>query len=391
MHSFAGTKLDILSETPFRPLHTGANYYILILIFLLGGEPMLCVRNGLLMLPGGIREADLYIRGDKIFSVGGRWAGAEVIDAAGCWVFPGFVSICGGPEQSGGAAERSERALAMGCTTAVAGVPAEEAERAERQRRGRSSCDWVLQGLLDPDEPPPLSPGGALRSFALTAPGEGGGWEARLEELLRAAEGRPVRVPVSGGREFFSSRSEGGGEKRRVQAAIHATERAGGALWLGGIRGAESLEEIRAARRRGVRVLAEAEFDALWPSEPDGRAGEDAAVLREALLRGEIQLLEDLGGENIPRLITELSREGERGLLAALRVLCGDPAAAVGLCPGKGMLKVGYDADVTVWDPAARRAKSVLLRGILAAGRGTVLRYGQGKAWSGGEAPEGAE
>ena len=54
------------------------------------------------------------------------------------------------------------------------------------------------------------------------------------------------------------------------------------------------------------------------------------------------------------------------------------------------MLKVGYDADVTVWDPAARRAKSVLLRGILAAGRGTVLRYGQGKAWSGGEAPEGA-
>ena len=128
---------------------------------------MLCVRNGLLMLPGGIREADLYIRGDKIFSVGGRWAGAEVIDAAGCWVFPGFVSLCGGPEQSGGAAERSERALAMGCTTAVEGVPAEEAERAERQRRGRSSCDWVLQGLLDPDEPPHLSPGGGWRSFSV--------------------------------------------------------------------------------------------------------------------------------------------------------------------------------------------------------------------------------
>ena len=210
---------------------------------------MLCVRNGLLMLPGGIREADLYIRGDKIFSVGGRGAGAEGIDAAGCWVFPGFVSLCGGPEQSGGAAERSERALAMGCTTAVEGVPAEEAERAERQRRGRSSCDWVLQGLLDPDEPPPLSPGARcapLRS-PLPAKEAGGrrGWRS-FSVPLRAV---PSASPSPAGGSFSLPGARGAGRNGGYRPpSTRQSGQAGRSGW------AESA--ARRAWRRSVRPAA---------------------------------------------------------------------------------------------------------------------------------------
>lgn len=220
---------------------------------------MLCIRNGLLVLPGGVREADLYIRDDKIFSVGGRWAGADVIDASGCWVFPGFVGEK--PLDASRASELSEQALTGGYTL----LPVRASD--------------VLRERL------------CLDTCTLSAP------------------------------------------EAEISAAPEDTDR-----------------------------------------------------------------------EKTPaELLRELSEQGSVGVHTAMRILSEKPARLLGLYPRKGAIKVGSDADVTVWDPGYRypvsdekealrlnfsseeqrapgRAHCVFLRGQLVSGRGMVLRYAQGRS-----------
>lgn len=55
---------------------------------------MIIIKNGALVTPQGLRRADLAMEGDKIVRiVAAIEPGADdtVEDAAGCWVFPGFI------------------------------------------------------------------------------------------------------------------------------------------------------------------------------------------------------------------------------------------------------------------------------------------------------------
>ena len=55
---------------------------------------MIIIKNGALVTPQGLRRADLAMDGDKIVRIAAAIEPAEgdtVEDAAGCWVFPGFI------------------------------------------------------------------------------------------------------------------------------------------------------------------------------------------------------------------------------------------------------------------------------------------------------------
>ncbi|MFO8061216.1 MAG: allantoinase AllB [Bacillota bacterium] len=53
----------------------------------------LCIRNGRLVTEAGVWPADVYVREGKISALtdGDRWEAGEIVDAGGCYVFPGAV------------------------------------------------------------------------------------------------------------------------------------------------------------------------------------------------------------------------------------------------------------------------------------------------------------
>ncbi len=203
------------------------------------------------------------------------------------------------------------------------------------------------------------------------------------------------------------------------------------------------LEEVRRARRRGQTVYAETcpqyllldesryflpGFEgAKYVMSPPLRSPADAAALRAAVIAGEIGSIatdhcsfrfvgqKELGREDFTRIpngapgiehrpalmFTAFTRE-ELSWGALCRLLSEGPARLFGLYPRKGVLREGADADVTVWDSAARwtiraaeqqqnvdytpyegmtvtgRARYVYVNGVLAArdGRPTGQRPG---------------
>ena len=51
------------------------------------------IKNGTIVNANGRERKDILTDGDRIIAIGGNLdaAGAEVIDAAGCYVMPGFI------------------------------------------------------------------------------------------------------------------------------------------------------------------------------------------------------------------------------------------------------------------------------------------------------------
>ena len=157
----------------------------------------------------------------------------------------------------------------------------------------------------------------------------------------------------------------------------------------------ESLEEVRAARRRGQTVyvetcphyllLEDSVYDnpdfleaAKYVCAPPIRKREDREALWEALKNGEIQTVatdhcsftlaqKRAGRYDFTKIPGGLPGVEHRGLLLyssgvaegriseadMCRVLCENPAKLYGCWPRKGTLAPGSDADIVVWDPAA--------------------------------------
>ncbi|MBE6968793.1 MAG: hypothetical protein E7442_01555 [Ruminococcaceae bacterium] len=305
---------------------------------------MICIKNGKLVLPGGVREDDLYIRGEKIFSIGGHWAGAEEYDARGCYVFPGFVDTgctLGMDSQRRKTAcdwaASTEAALCDGCTTVVdtavqkAGASLLEAVDAWGQRaEGRCSADYAIRVRVTDGnrsvlrEVPRLTAVG-VSSFAAHMSGEGCLEEDDLGRLLSAAANtgfvtmrcgleseiaRNVRTTLaSGAREalYHALSRPVRTEALAVRQALAQAREARVAAWIAPVSCEEALEEIRAARRRGQYVLAETHPAYLTLTQdihlnrearsagcvcaPPLRSRSDCEALWRALAAGEIQLI----------------------------------------------------------------------------------------------------
>lgn len=157
------------------------------------------------------------------------------------------------------------------------------------------------------------------------------------------------------------------------------------------------LEQVRAARRRGVRVMLETcpQYLLLDDSRylekgEDGFAGakyvmspplrkpDDVAALREAVLAGEVDQIstdhcsfnlhgqKDRGRDDFTRIpnggpgvehrpaLIMTTFEGRLGAMDFLRLLSEGQAKVFGMYPQKGALAAGSDADVCVWDPGQR-------------------------------------
>ena len=159
---------------------------------------------------------------------------------------------------------------------------------------------------------------------------------------------------------------------------------------------AEGLEEVRRARRAGQTVWAETcpqylvlddsryaleGFEgAKYVMSPPLRSEADRQTLRQAVKNGEIDTIstdhcsyrfdtqkvlgkDDFtkipngapGIEHRPALIyTSFVATDEMTAAEMCRLLAENPAKLFGMWPRKGCLAEGSDADITVWDPAAR-------------------------------------
>jgi len=258
----------------------------------------------------------------------------------------------------------------------------------------------------------------------------------RVREALAAGRTEPQYHPLSRPNEV---------EGAAVRRCLELAEKAGAPVWIVHLSTKEGLREIVNARERGQDVLVETcpqyltLTDAVYKDNgfeaakfvcsPPIRSPEDTAALWDALANGEIDILstdhcsfyfkgqKELGRgdfskipnglpgiEHRPALLWtagvasgQLNAESMAGLLSE------NPARAFGLYPQKGVLDVGADADVVVWDPAYRgritaadmnmqvdytpwegfeitgRAKAVFLRGVLCAAEGRVLKPGLGR------------
>jgi dihydropyrimidinase len=207
---------------------------------------------------------------------------------------------------------------------------------------------------------------------------------SHLDGLARAGtlgakhygESRPVEAEVSA-----------------VRLAVELAEESGGPIHVVHLSSERALEVCTTARRRGVEVHVETRplylhftddvFErkdaALFIGNPPPRKHTDRVAMWDGLRSGRIDALASdhapwnraqklTSGEDIrtalpgvpeldtmlPLLFSEGVTKGKLNLAQFVRVTSTNPARLLGIHPVKGEIRVGADADLTVWDPNIR-------------------------------------
>jgi dihydroorotase len=387
----------------------------------------LLLRGGRLVDPAGGHDgvADLLLRDGVVAQVGTglRPRGAELVDCDGLVVSPGFVDLHVHLREPGRedaeTIETGSRAAALGGFTAVCPMPntdpvADNAGVVEMvAARGREV------GLVD------VFPVGAVTL------GQRGTELAELGTMAHSAarvdcfsdDGRPIRearllrLALEYARAFDAviadhaedpSLTDGAqmhegevsailglqgwpaaAEDMVVARDLLLSELTGGRLHLCHLSTAGSVELVRAAKARGVRVTAEAaphhftltdeaarSFDPTFKVNPPLRSKPDVEAIRAAIADGTVDAIatdhapharEDkevewsaappgmLGLETALALtVTELVEPGELTLAQAVERLGAGPARCRRLPGHGGPVTPGAPANLTIFDPAAR-------------------------------------
>lgn len=307
---------------------------------------MTIIQNGLLVTPEGPRHGDLAFADGKITAVGSciPQPGDQVIDASGCWIFPGFIdqhthlqAFTGTDWTSDDFASGTLAAVCGGTTTVVdfatqdkGGTLMEALETWKARAEGVSRCNVAFHMAISDwnertrAEIPLLRKAGVSSFKVYLAYDHLRVTDAELLELLETlrehdavcgchCENGPL---ISRLQERELARGNtiptGHAASRPPEAEAEAVNRfaylaslADCPIYVVHLSSRLGLEEVRAARRRGQTVYAETcpqyllledsvyekpGFEgAKYVCSPPIRKHEDLIALRQALLNGEIE------------------------------------------------------------------------------------------------------
>ena len=384
----------------------------------------------------GVRRLDVLAEDGKIRDAaeGLRVPDAERVDCTGKLLFPGFIDghthfdlEVGGTITADDFATGSRAALRGGTTMVVDFAAPDKGEtlasgleRWREKSEGRSACDYGFHMTIDDwnegisreigemmeqgitsfkmymTYPAMMLPEGDMYRALLRLKEVGGiaGVHCENDGVIRAlvrearAEGR--MAPASHPRTRPAPL-----ESEAVSHLLRLAQVADVPVIIVHLSARESLEEVRAARRRGQRVyvetcphyllLEDSVYDnpdfleaAKFVCAPPIRKREDREALWEALRNGEIDTVatdhcsfttaqKRAGRYDFTKIPGGLPGVEHRGALLythgvaagritagdMCRVLCENPAKLYGCWPRKGVIAPGADADIVVYDPGA--------------------------------------
>jgi len=393
----------------------------------------LVVKNGLVVTPAGARSLSILVGDGRITGLvetGAEHAADDEIDARGLIVFPGAIEPhCHfwdpGPTEREDWGTGTRSAAAGGITTVIemplSDPPTVDAAAIElKQERAAANAyvDYALWGGIVPATMEDL-PGriAELRERGAVAYKAFMCWSARefppvddgillaaMDELAKHdflfglhAENDAIilsrqQAAINGGRtapqDYVDSRPEIA-EIEAVQRAALFAEATGARVYIVHMSTAVAVDEVLAARRRGVRIHAEtapqyltldrSALDQLGPyakCSPPLRASETVEALWRHVLDGAIDTigsdhapftraekdagLDDIWGAPngltgiqtmIPLVFSEGVRRRGMSLERFAQLFAGNAARIFGLADRKGQIAVGADADLLLLDP----------------------------------------
>ncbi|HYF90691.1 MAG TPA: dihydropyrimidinase [Symbiobacteriaceae bacterium] len=399
------------------------------------------ISGGTVVTAAGRMLADVRVEGAQVTAIGAglRAPGDEVIDAEGCYVLPGAIDPhthielpTGGGEFNADSWYSGTIAAAFGGTTTVIDMITQE----RGDSLGNALADWHRRaaphavidygfhmGIIDVNpsvlDEIPLMVRAGVPSFkvytayrnrlmlgdsdlfaVMRAVAKANGLVLVhaengdvIDTLVVEAVARGETAP-----RFHAVTRPAAAEAEATGRACRLAEMAGARLYVVHVTCREALEEIEAARRRGIPVLAETcthyllftadelarpHFDgARWVLSPPLRTEKDRKALWDALgktvevvasdhcpwtleqkARGRERFDRIPNGapgveERLPFLYTYGVERGYITLEELVAVTATDPARIFGLYPRKGTIAPGSDADIVVWDPAPRHTWS---------------------------------
>lgn len=391
-----------------------------------------CIKNGRIVTGEKSFEADLLIENDRIIQIGTGLSGEQNIDASGCLVFPGFIDghthldmPVSGTVTADNFKTGTEAALLGGTTMLIdfatqdKGSTLAEALRIWHGRAdGNCACDYGFHmAVTDWNEQTRKElhqmAGAGVTSFkAYYAYGGlmlddcdmydllcemreiGGilGVHCENGPLLDRLREKAVRAGCIGP-EWHPRTRPAVIEGEAVSRFLRIAALADAPAWIVHLSTEDGLEEIRAARARGQRVLVEtcpqyltlteevyerSGFEAAkYVCSPPLRAQSDQDALWKALQTGEIDILSTdhcsfnfkgqkemgygdftkipngmPGLEHRPTVMyTAAVASGRISENALCRMMAEAPAKMFGVWERKGSLELGKDADIVIYDP----------------------------------------
>jgi dihydroorotase len=381
----------------------------------------LVIRGGTLLDQSGTRPGDVVVDGGMIVAVGDGLSAARELDASGCMVSPGFVDLHVHLREPGReeaeTIETGSRAAALGGFTAVVAMPNTDpaqdsvsvVEFVRRQGVAAGLCEVIPAGCITVGRAGrQLAPLGELAAAGVTIfTDDGNGVQDPL--LMRRALEYSLGLGITLAQHCEVERLTEGAvmhegaccsrlglpgwpsiaEELMVHRDIELVRLTGAPMHLLHLSTAGSVELVRAAKRDGLPITAEATphhfsltdeqlegYDPIYKVNPPLRTVDDIAALRQGLADGTIDAIATDHAPHPPdtkEMPLDQAPPGMLGLETALGVslasLCGPessmslvdvvgalswrPAAIAGVADRHGRpIAVGEPANLTVFDPA---------------------------------------
>jgi dihydroorotase len=307
------------------------------------------LREGLLVGPESTRVGDVLVVDGRIVDVGERVdtpPGCHVVDARGCWIGPGFVDVHTHLREPGReeaeTIESGALAGAVGGYTALVAMPNTEPALDNvalvsyvLDRGARTPLDIAVAGAITQgrrgEHLAPLAEMAALGVRLFTDDGIGVQDPSLMRRALTYARPLGVRLAQHCEDELLAaggSMNEGAlssrlglvgrpalAEELMVLRDLELLALTGGALHFMHLSTARSVALVAGARARGLNVSCEVAphhltldesscegFDPLFKVHPPLRSREDVTALRDALVRGDVDVVATDHAPHAPEL-----------------------------------------------------------------------------------------